>query len=132
MGSGDIDAAVKSFIHDKIESVEHLEILLLLHAQAERTWSAEEVVASLRNELESARIRLADLAQKRLLAVDLQGQTGTASPRYRYAPVGPLAAAVDKLAATYSMRRVTVIQLIFSKPLDRIQVFADAFKLRKD
>ena len=40
--------------------------------------------------------------------------------------------AVAGLAREYAARRVTVIGLIFSKPVDKIRSFADAFRLRRD
>ncbi len=36
------------------------------------------------------------------------------------------------LAEGYAERRVTVINLLFSKPVERIRTFADAVRLRKD
>jgi hypothetical protein len=43
-----------------------------------------------------------------------------------------LDAAVAQLAKDYAERRVSVITLIFSKPVDKLRTFADAFRLRKD
>jgi hypothetical protein len=43
-----------------------------------------------------------------------------------------LAQAIEELARAYADRRVTVIGLIFAKPLDKIRSFADAFRIRKD
>jgi len=127
-GDNGIDLDVKTFILEKVESVEHVEILLLLHAHPERDWSADEISQTLRNSRESANLRLSDLAGKGILRPSASDST-----RYRYAPRDhKLAETVDKLVTTYSERRVSVINLIFSKPLERIQVFADAFKIRKD
>ena len=39
---------------------------------------------------------------------------------------------ISALAKAYSERHVAVFTLIFSRPVDPIQSFADAFKLRKD
>jgi hypothetical protein len=41
------------------------------------------------------------------------------------------AAAVGDLAATYAERRVAVITLIASRPMDNVRAFSDAFRLRK-
>lgn len=52
--------------------------------------------------------------------------------RYRYGPASPEAArAVQLLDRLYIERRVTIITLIFSKPIDTIKDFADAFRIRK-
>lgn len=130
LGEGNgIDADVKRLILESIESVEHVEILLLLRANADRGWSAKDVTQKLRNSEESAQRRLADLASKGAL-VQVPGTDPTA---YQYSPANEAQGRIlDKLAKTYAERRVSVIELIFSKPRERIQVFADAFRLRKD
>lgn len=107
-------------------SVEQLEILLLLRAHRGRDWSAEEIAKELRIAALSAANRLLDLAGRGLLV--------EASPgRFRYEPNDQaLGAAVEGLAKVYPERRVSVIEIIFSKPNDVIRTFADAFKLRRD
>ena len=39
---------------------------------------------------------------------------------------------VDALAYAYGERRLQVMRAVFSRPAENIQVFADAFRLRKD
>ena len=39
---------------------------------------------------------------------------------------------VGSLEKVYEERRVSVITLIYSKPVDKVRTFADAFRLRKD
>jgi hypothetical protein len=120
--------AVRRFIVDHIDSVEQLEILLLLYQQQGRTWSAEAVARELRIAAISAGERLEDLVRTGLLAREDGDPV-----EYRYTPGNStLDAAVGGLATAYSERRVTVINLIFSKPVDRIRTFADAFRLRRD
>jgi hypothetical protein len=117
---------VRRLIADSIDSVEQLEILLLLLQRPERTWSAESVARELRVSSLSAGDRLEDLSRDALLA-RVKG-----SDEYRYAPASAeLNEAVKGLATAYTERRVTVINLIFSKPVDKIRTFADAFRLRK-
>ncbi|UJR81700.1 ArsR family transcriptional regulator [Sandaracinus amylolyticus] len=114
------------FLVEHIVSVEQLEILLLLRAQAGRDWNAEEVAKELRVAAISAGNRLTDLAARGLLSEVSPG-------RFRYAPGDPaMQAAVEGLAKVYPERRVSVIEIIFSKPNDVIRTFADAFKLRRD
>ena len=51
--------------------------------------------------------------------------------RYRYcADDGARRELIDTLQEVYRQRRVTVIELIYSKPSSRVQTFADAFRLR--
>lgn len=128
MRSNDLPEDVRRFIADHIESVEQLEILLLLHHHGGRVWTAESVARELRIAPISAGERLEDLARASIVS-RMQGTP----VEYRYAPGSPnLDAAVAGLATAYSERRVTVINLIFSKPVDKIRTFADAFRLRRD
>lgn len=118
---------VRRLIAEDIDSVEQLEILLLLFQHPERTWTAESVARELRVSALSAGERLEDLTYDGLV-VRVDGSEG----EYRYGPETPSRdEAVRGLATAYSERRVTVINLIFSKPVDKIRTFADAFRLRK-
>jgi len=39
---------------------------------------------------------------------------------------------IKQIAAAYQDRRVAITSLIYSKPLNKVQTFADAFRLRKE
>jgi hypothetical protein len=119
---------VKKFITEQINSLEQLEILLLLHSRWEKEWTAQQVSDELRLSQASVATRLADLQKQGLLIV-----REASDPLYQYAPSKPeFAPIVDSLVKLYPDYRFTVINLIFSKPLDKIKTFADAFKLKKD
>lgn len=118
---------VLNFVRDYIESVEQLEILLLLFHRQDRGWTEEEVAKELRCSQLSAGKRLAQFAQKHILIFDQSLKS------YRYSSAEEtITTPISALAAAYQVRRVAIIDLIFSKPIDKIQVFADAFKLRED
>ncbi len=115
---------VARFIADHIDSVEQMEVLLLLRREPHRRWDADAVGRELRIAAASAGDRLRDLAGRGLLEGAQDG--------YRYAPESPsLGDAVDQLDAAYGERRVSVINHIFSRPSERISTFADAFTLRR-
>jgi hypothetical protein len=119
---------VREFIIEHIDSVEQVEILLLLRQKTGRTWTAESMARELRIAVSSAATRLADLKKLGLVLL-VEGTPG----EYRYAPRTPaLDETVRGLSEAYSERRVTVINLIFSKPIDKIRTFADAFRLRRE
>jgi hypothetical protein len=123
-----IPARVQRFIATHIDSIEKLEVLLLLWSHAEREWNAREVSQELRIMESSATARLEDLTARRLLTA-----AGGSPLTYRYSPASSEdAEAVGELHATYGTRRVSVISFIFSKPLDKVRGFADAFRLKRD
>jgi hypothetical protein len=124
---GDLPEEVRRLIAENIDSVEQLEILLLLFQHPDRSWNAETVARELRISPISAGERLEDLTYDGFVSRADGSEAG-----YRYGPESPeLDAAVRGLATAYPTRRVTVINLIFSKPVDKIRTFADAFRLRK-
>lgn len=122
-------ADLQRFLAESIDSVEQLEVLLLLRGKPEQAWSAEEVSRALYTHPDAALRRLAALQTHGLLVVEGDGP----ERKYRYAPSSPdRAGLVDRLAALYKERRVAVITLIYSTPPDQVQAFADAFRLRKE
>lgn len=123
-----IPEIVRRFIIEHINSVESLEILLLLSAGTLQEYTAEEVSRTLRTSLESATARLKELHRSKLLVtVENEG-----SPKYRFDPTNPGAGIVGDLEKIYKTRRVSVISFIYSNPTDPLRAFSDAFRLRKD
>jgi hypothetical protein len=124
LAADEISEEVRRFIAAHLVAVEQLEVLLLLH-RFRRPWSAEEVHAELRTSPSSASERLEDLTRRQLLRPDGQ------PPRYLFSPTDPAhEATVAALANAYAERRYTVIELIFAKPVDRLRVYADAFRIK--
>jgi hypothetical protein len=125
----DFPEEVRRFILETINSVEQLEVLLLLRREADRDWTAAAVGQAISTSTAAAAMRLSDLAGRGFLTATQAGGDTT----YRYAAAAPeRERLVDLLATTYAERRVAVISLIYSKPNDQVRAFADAFRLRKD
>ena len=124
-----ISPEVKRFIQNAINSVEQLEVLLFLVSNPEQAWSAEDVSARIRVAPETVAAKLAELHKAQLLAV-----TDEEAPRYRYAPATSALAqeVADRLNQAYKEGKDTIIQLIYSRPLDNIRYFADAFRIKKE
>jgi hypothetical protein len=118
---------IRRLIDEYIDSVEKLEILLLLHRTRPRQWRPAAISAELRTSEHSAALRLAELA-----AVGLAQATGEPVTTYAFAGEADAQAAVAKLAAVYDERRVSVITAIFSKPHSSVRTFADAFRWKKE
>jgi hypothetical protein len=121
---------VRQLITERIDSLVQLEVLLLLVRPGGGTWTAQAVSDALRINPGYAAGELTTLRARGLAAV--AGDAIGGDPAYRYAPASPeLDAAVQELVQAYADRRVAVVTFIFSKPVDKIQTFADAFRLRK-
>jgi hypothetical protein len=120
--------AVRQFLARYIRSVEQLEVLLLMHDQPHRAWSAADVYGVIRSSEASIATRLDAFAGEGFLAVE-KGPPQT----YRFAPQSTdLSSAVSETATAYKTWRIRVVEAIFAPPSDPVQSFADAFRLRKD
>lgn len=126
MAEGGIPPEVQRFVAENIEAAEQLDILLLLYRNADRAYTALEVSQAVFTVASAATLRLEGLVARGLLT-----STGTADPEYRFAPrTEALARDADRLAEVYQADRIGVIQLLFARPPDPVQTFADAFRLK--
>jgi hypothetical protein len=119
---------VQEFIVEHVHSVFQLEVLLLLHQNTEKDWSIEAVDKELNVGPEVVRAQLEDLHGRGLVTL-----RETEVALYRYNPSSlELDRAVNGLAKAYAERRVAIYGLIFSKPVDKVRLFAEAFRLKDD
>lgn len=126
MSASNIPADVRRFLLAVIESVPHLEALLLLRADPARSWDAHALAARLYVDEGAASRLLADLRNHQLTEQDTAGQ-------WRFDADNPeRAGTVDRLAEVYSRHVVEVAELIHSKSDRKAQRFADAFRWRKE
>jgi len=121
--------AIKTFLVRHIESVEKLEVLLLLKMHRDREWTAIEISNEIKTHPESVRNRLLGLCEIELLARRLDHKL----ERYQYAPKSEdLDKLINGLQHLYKERRVYVIELIFPTQTQKARRFADAFDLRRN
>jgi hypothetical protein len=119
---------VQRFLTTHIDSIEKLEVLLLLRARTDREWTTSSVALELRITEASAARRLAELKTGGLLLQD-----GISDVAYRFSPDrSEDVQAATELATAYATHRVSIISFIFSRPLDRVRGFADAFVIKPD
>ena len=124
-----IDSGLPSETHEflvkNIDSLEELEVLLLLRSDPSKRWSVTDVNERIRSSSSSVGNRLQKLLGSGFVNSEDNGDT------YRYSPRNEsMDASVKQLAEVYRERRMKVIEAIFSKPLREIQSFSDAFKIR--
>lgn len=117
---------VRRFVHEHVDTLQKLEVLLLLAGTTDRAWEAEAISAELRSSGLAVRTSVEGLLTSQLIEADGAG--------YRYRPRTPdLDAQVRRLADCYRERRTSVIALIFSRPVpSAVRTFADAFRIKKD
>lgn len=124
----DFPADLKQFITGNVSSVAQLEALLMLRDARHKSWTPDEVGRALYISAEIVSLQLAELQKHGLLEIELGSP-----PHYCYKPrTHDLERKADQLAAMYKERRVSVITLIYSQPLDKVRTLADAFKFRRE
>ena len=125
----DLPDEVRQFVAGNLSSVAQLEVLLLLREHRDREWTADEVSRTLYAAEGGMADQLNDLVSRGLAYV-------TEAPdrrfRYRLTKDEELDAVVNSLMKVYKERRVAVISLIYSEPIDKARSFADAFRIRKE
>ncbi len=121
----ELSQEISDFLTRYIDSVEQLEIILLLNSTHPKAWTSAEISAHLHSTTQSIDQRLSDLEKDHLIS--------TSNGQFAYNTSDPLRNKLMlKLADEYKNRRIRIIEFIFSKPNKKIRSFLNAFKLRKD
>jgi hypothetical protein len=116
------------FLRAAVPTVDAAEVLLLLHRDPERWWSAEELIGAL-----APSVSLSASAAAACLAAFQASGLIAAGPdkRVQYrSGVADLDAHVRTLSRAYRERPVTLIRVIYALRDGKIQSFADAFRLK--
>ena len=117
---------VGQFILDRIDSIAHLEAVLLLRQSPDTWWDCKQVAERLYITEEDCAPVLDVLCHQGLLTCISEPR-----PVYRYKPdTGDLREMVDRLAYYYSKHLVPVSNLVHEKVKTRMEHFAKAFKFR--
>jgi hypothetical protein len=122
MQKGDLPEDVLQFIAERIETVPHLEALLLLWEDPARRWTAEEIAARVYVAPETAAKILADLGRHRL-------STAAGSASAYDTAWDPSGEAMERVASAYRLHLVQVASFIHSKGSRGVREFARAFEL---
>jgi hypothetical protein len=119
---------IDQFILDRIESVPHLEALLLVWKDRPKAWSLAELAERLYVQPQVVQKIMQDLVREELLVSE-----SAAAEMYSFPPesrrLDPLIQAVDQ---NYRRELVRVSNLIHSKPSAGVREFARAFRLTKE
>lgn len=125
MAGGDpFSTDVRRFVDRHINSVEQLELLLLLRRRAGQTFTPDAASRELRTAPASAAARLDELARAKLLRRD--------GDAYVYAQSNELDRVLQAVESAYGSYRTRFISMIFEKPAGPLRDFADSFRLRRD
>ncbi len=123
-----IPADIKRFILTSIDSVPHLEAILLLRQDPEIDWDAKMMAPRLYISESKAKELLEDLHTAGFAAI-----TDMEKFFYRYKPItNELKEMVGRLCYVYAKNLIEVSNLIHTKTGKQAQQFGDAFKWQKE
>ncbi len=121
-------ARIDRFILDEIETVPHLEALLLLFSRRPSCCTAEEMAGLLYVQTEVASRILEGLRMRQLVAT-----SGEAPIRYQYAVSSQdRDQLIEDVEALYRRELVRIASMIHSKASPGVLDFARAFRFKKD
>jgi predicted transcriptional regulator len=127
--SRELHPDVIRFIEEQIDSVPHLEALLLLWEGSAKHWTVNEIAARLYVTIDKAESILDDLARRQLVRRDLDA----GRPRYRYDGIwDENGEQMGRIAATYQRQLRQVATLIHSRVSTAVRDFARAFRIKKE
>ena len=120
------DQKALQFISEKIDTVSHLETLLLLWKTRPGVWTAENVAGRIYVSPDAARRLLRELADNGTIAAAPGMQDA-----YVCDPATGLSELIGHVDAFYKHNLVAVSRMIHAKPPAAVRQFADAFRLTK-
>ncbi|HWF40415.1 MAG TPA: hypothetical protein VG322_17950 [Candidatus Acidoferrales bacterium] len=119
---------IYEFVWDEIDSVPHLEALLLLWNSKPKSWSAQEVGRRLYVDAKKTQALLQDLARQRFLVV-LPGD----AEQYRYESRSEQTdRRIGTLDHIYRRQVVRISTIIHSKASSAVRDFARAFRFTRE
>ena len=119
--------AVDRFIFEQIDTVPHLEALLLAWKKRSQAWSVEEMAAELYVPSEHAAGVLRDLSARGFLHEIVQSPT-----KYQYASSDDQDRLIAQVDATYRRELIRISRMIHAKAPSALRDFARAFRFTKE
>jgi hypothetical protein len=115
---------VDRFILEEIESVSHLEALLLLWRSRPKSWTSEDMAKAVYVSSEHTLAILRDLESRQLVSNE--------SGNYFYQSNLERDDLIEELDRVYRRELIRVSKMIHSKASPSVRAFARAFRLKKD
>jgi hypothetical protein len=123
----DVSERLRTFLQQRLASLDQIQVVLLLRGDPARSWTATEVASTLEMAPEPAAMRLFLLASAGLIVFEASGV-----PRYRYAATDPETdGLLQELTELCAVDRDAVAALVDTGPRDPLRSFSDAFRLKK-
>jgi predicted ArsR family transcriptional regulator len=128
MDSGELEAEVLSFIFENIDTVPHLEALLLIWQSGSNEWSPDQLASRIYVSPQRAKSILDDLRKRGFVASSSEEKAV-----YKFATEWDAQGRfMPRLADAYRTNLVRITTMIHSKGSASVREFARAFQIKKD
>ncbi len=126
MAAGAIPNEVEQFLLAAIDTVPHLEALLLIFQNPATVWSVDELAARIYVGNAQAAVVLEDLTRRQLVT-----RVEESPPKFQFIARSPeQTELLNQVAKAYRTQLVQVARFIHSKPSASVRDFARAFRLK--
>jgi hypothetical protein len=116
---------VRTLIRRHVHSVGELELLMLLHAERDRSWSVAEICDALACPPSWAAAKLDGMSDA--------GLVQAAGTTWRFAPAtSELEHTTAALQEAYRLHSRDVVRFVFAAPGRDLKEFSDAFRVRRE
>jgi hypothetical protein len=122
--SSEIPEDLRVFIRKYFNSISLLDVVFLLKKDPHKKWTPATVSVEMRTNHSYADSQLRELTAMKFV--------GHEEPDVFWYEPQTQPELLEQLEQLYNSRRATVINFIYSQPIDSIRNFADAFKIKKD
>lgn len=117
----------EEFIERAVDTIQQLEILMLLRRSRDRFWRVDEIAAELQMANTTVASSLSGLHANGVLVAEAANPAA-----YRYDPRSiVLHAGAESLAAAYETDPLPVLKAVLNKPPRELRTFSDAFLFRR-
>lgn len=123
----DIPEPVLRFIAKNIDSVPHLEALILLWENPKQVWTQDTIAERIYVSSNDAGAILKDLQQRKLIALQQDDV-----PQFQLDPAWDSSSTMVELVHTYRRHLVRIATFIHSNSPSAVREFARAFDFKKD
>jgi hypothetical protein len=120
--------AVDNFIQERIDTVPHLEALLLLWNARPQSWFCEDIAKALFIDTKAAKLVLHDLVRQKLAQIPESAQTES----FSFCPSGTSESLMAAVTEAYRRDLIRITRMIHSKPAAAVREFARAFRFTKE
>lgn len=128
MGDDDFQASIRRFVLGHLRSVAALDLLLFLYMRRSEAFTVSALAGEMRSNRDHILILVEEFAAKGLVHLTRE-EAGESRETVTFNL--EMESQVREVAEFATVKRYSLIDLIYQSPVDKIRLFSSAFKVRK-